>query len=281
MKRSDYLLCFAGVVVFQLVNFSYYGEFCSFATEKGQEEDKRVAVLLRTHQWSPWIKAIADRISVVEHRIHSRPHDFYVAFSFEQPLQTDGTYNPYRTWNYTKDDVLAIMPKWKGSWLHTNVPVELFSAQHPQYRYVWSIDYDADWSGSWDDLLSSVEAHLEEDFKWISIGHVSKAVPQWVWYQYFDKTRFEEEDYYASFNPYSVYSREFLEELTFYQNHGYLQEVTEATVPSLAHFLNLNVTAALPKCNMMVASDIFDHDKVAGRVYHKEIAIHPVKPPHT
>lgn len=100
-------------------------------------------------------------------------------------------------------------------------PVLKFYKEHPYYSYYWFIEYDVDFTASWDKFMG---AFNDKDYDFIS-SYVEKYDLQrnggWHWWNRYNNVGYPLEKCVKAFNPVCRYSAGALEYIDRYQSEGH------------------------------------------------------------
>lgn len=112
-----------------------------------------------------------------------------------------------------------------------------FTQRHPEYEYIWSIEYDVVFSGNWRVLFDSFN-YNNADLLSSHIAHYCESNKNWLWWSslsFNSKDLLPSKKWVKSYNPIHRYSRQALQFLDVYLQREGNSGFSEALVATILY----------------------------------------------
>ncbi|MCM1311786.1 MAG: DUF707 domain-containing protein [Bacteroides sp.] len=266
-------------------------------TEHGAHHSGMVkqAVLLVTHFYDEHVLKKYERL---RKELHEDTYDIYLLYNTDNKRETYRIPESVNACIYNLDDINSlgyesIMEEMLPGSCH--FPVLKFYKDYPSYSHYWFIEYDVEFTSSWNMLL---DAFRRKRYDFIS-SCVEKYDAQnngdWYWWKRFNNVGYPLEKCVKAFNPICRYSNRALRYIDKFQKAGHSahSELLIATCLynagySIADFGGKNdfvsygnidrfyINRKYPECSTMRYRPIFTREEMAGQVVSGKL-YHPVK----
>ena len=171
-------------------------------------------------------------------------------------------------------------------------PVLKFHFDHPDYSYYWFLEYDVEFTGSWNTLMDAY-CNNDADFIASHILHYHED-PSWYWWTHHNQVGYPLEQCLRAFHPICRYSHKALTRIHRYQSAGHSAH-SEVLIPTCLYhaglrlldmgghgaFIEQNGEDRFYLCNSsmntMSYRPPFTEDEVWNSPYHDKL-YHPLKP---
>lgn len=168
-------------------------------------------------------------------------------------------------------------------------PVLKFHFDHPDYSYYWFLEYDVEFTGSWNTLM---DAYFNDDADFIAshILHYHED-PSWYWWTHHNQVGYPLEQSLRAFHPICRYSYSALEHIHRYQMEGHSAH-SELLIPTCLYhagfqLLDMGGTGTFIEegyenrfyiCNRHINTMRYRPVFNKAALQYKEMLYHPIKP---
>ncbi len=251
-------------------------------------------VLLMTH-YGCNMAAIEQKYRRLREELSSERYDVVLLFNVNDKSLLEETPCVDKICIYDLQDINAlqyepICPNLLPGSCH--FPVLRFFLDHPTYTYYWFIEYDVEFTGTWDILMDAYFAN-NADFIASHILYYHED-PSWYWWTHYNRVGYPMEQSIRAFHPICRYSYNALEYVHKYQMDGYSAH-SELLIPTCLYhgglkLLDMGGTGSFieeghenrfyicnRKINTMRYRPVFNEVILKSPLYHTKL-FHPIKP---